>query len=359
MELHLTRLPSPFMPAMLLAVSLSLTACGNVGASDAAESPQEDVVMSIPVEAQAVAQGQISSSYNTTATLEAKEEAFVVARASGIIEAIYVEEGDFVEKGQVLAQLDKKRYELNLSKARADLKGIEQELAKVNKVYSQKLVSDDTYDKLTAQFESAKASVKLAELDLNEATITAPISGYIAERNAKVGNLTESFQRERMFHIVQQRELQGIVYLPESELPNVTKGQQAALRIAALGNAQVDAYVERISPVIDAATGTFKVTLRVPNPEEKLKAGMFSDVALEYATHDNATLLPRRALVSIDNRTSVFVVRDGVATKVEIATGFEDGDMVEVVSGLDGDEQVVVVGHQNLKDQSPVDVVNS
>lgn len=359
MKFKYVRLLPPLSLACVLAATLSLGGCGNVAATDAAASPDEDVALSIPVEAQRVETGKISSSYNTTATLEAKEEAFVVARASGIIEAIFVEEGDYVEKGQVLAQLDKKRYELNLTKARADLKGIEQELAKINKVYSQKLVSDDTYDKLSAQFESAKASVKLAELDLEEATITAPISGYIAERNAKVGNLTESFQRERMFHIVQQRELQGIVYLPESELPNVVKGQQAELTITALGNARMKAYVARISPVIDAETGTFKVTLGVPNPEETLKAGMFSDVALEYATHSDATLLPRRALVSIDDRTSVFVVKDGIASKVDIATGFEDGDMVEVMNGLSGDERVVVVGHQNLKDQSPVDVVNS
>jgi len=192
----------------------------------------------------------------------------VVARASGIIEEIFVEEGDYVEKGQVLAQLDKRRYELNLSKALADLAGIESELEKVNKVYSKKLISDDTYDKLTSQFESAKASVRLAELDLKEATITAPIDGYIAERNAKVGNLTESFQRERMFHIVQQRNLQGIVYLPENELPNVVIGQGAMLTVAALGDRSITASVERISPVIDATTGTFKVTLKVPNEDK-------------------------------------------------------------------------------------------
>merc|ERR1712000_480148 len=97
---------------------------------------KEEVVVSIPVEATPVTMGDISSSYQTTAILEAKEEAFVVARASGIIEEIFVEEGDYVEKGQVLAQLDKRRYELNLSKALADLAGIESELEKVNKVYS-------------------------------------------------------------------------------------------------------------------------------------------------------------------------------------------------------------------------------
>ncbi|MEE3305552.1 MAG: efflux RND transporter periplasmic adaptor subunit, partial [Pseudomonadota bacterium] len=260
----------PFSPTSLkllvgsgiIALTLSMTACSDADAiNDQANATEvEETVFAIPVETQTIVTGDITSTYDTTAILEAREEAFVVARASGIIEEIFVEEGDYVEKGQVLAQLDKRRYELNLSKALADLAGIESELEKVNKVYSKKLISDDTYDKLTSQFESAKASVRLAELDLKEATITAPIDGYIAERNAKVGNLTESFQRERMFHIVQQRNLQGIVYLPENELPNVVIGQGAMLTVAALGDRSITASVERISPVIDATTGTFKVT---------------------------------------------------------------------------------------------------
>lgn len=356
--------PSSFkrlLGCSIVVLSLATTACSDADAIDAnAESATvEETVFAIPVETQTIITGDITSTYDTTAILEAREEAFVVARASGIIEEIFVEEGDYVEKGQVLAQLDKRRYELNLSKAQADLKGIESELEKVNKVYSQKLISDDIYDKLTSQFESAKASVRLAELDLKEATITAPIDGYIAERNAKVGNLTESFQRERMFHIVQQRNLQGIVYLPENELPNVVIGQGATLTIAALSDRSISANVERISPVIDATTGTFKVTLKVPNQDNMLKAGMFTDVSLEYATHANATLLPRRALVTIDNNHSVFVVDNGKVKKVDISTGFENNEMIEVINGLTGSEEVVTAGHQNLKDSAPVEVVNS
>jgi len=353
----------PFSPVSLkllvgsgiVALSLSMTACSDADAINDQANATE-TVFAIPVETQTIVTGDITSTYDTTAILEAREEAFVVARASGIIEEIFVEEGDYVEKGQVLAQLDKRRYELNLSKALADLAGIESELEKVNKVYSKKLISDDTYDKLTSQFESAKASVRLAELDLKEATITAPIDGYIAERNAKVGNLTESFQRERMFHIVQQRNLQGIVYLPENELPNVVIGQGAKLTVAALGDRTITANVERISPVIDATTGTFKVTLKVPNEDNKLKAGMFTDVSLEYAT---PTLLPRRALVTIDNSHSVFVVDNGKVKKVDISTGFENNEVIEVINGLNGNEEVVTAGHQNLKDSAPVEVVNS
>ena len=166
---------------MLLSVSL-LSSCGDAEALDT----KEMLVVSVPVEVSTLSIGHISSNYSTTAVLEAKEEAFVVPRASGIIEHIYVEEGDYVEKGHILAQIEPRRYHLNLDRAKADLVGIEKELQKINKVYNKKLVSDNTYDKLTAQYESAKATRSLAELDLKEATITAPISGYIAVRNASI-----------------------------------------------------------------------------------------------------------------------------------------------------------------------------
>ncbi|MDT0581150.1 MULTISPECIES: efflux RND transporter periplasmic adaptor subunit [Alteromonadaceae] len=346
----------------ILALTVSLSACGQAAAnkdSEQAGDVVEEKIIPIPVEVDSVAVGSISSNYQTTAVLEAKEEAFVVGRASGIIEEIMVEEGDYVEKGQVLAKLEPTRYELALKRAEADMQGIEKELAKINKVYNQKLVSDDTYDKITAQYESAKATLALAELDLKEATIVAPISGYIAERNAKVGNLTESFQRERMFHIVQQKELYGIVYLPEKELSKVHKDQKAGLIVTALSDKPVNAFVERISPVIDSKTGTFKVTLRVPNDENQLKSGMFTQVKLNYDTRDNTTLIPRKAMLAIDDKVNVFVVDDqGMAKKVAVKIGYQEGNLVEVIDGLMGTEKVVITGHQNLKDNATVEIVN-
>lgn len=348
-------LKNAFALSLLTSASL-LSGCGGADAKTNTDSAKE--VIAIPVEVAGLSTGNISSAYSTTAILEAKEEAFVVARASGIIREILVEEGDYVKKGQALARLETERYQLNLDRSQANLSSIEKELKKVRDMHAKQLVSDDTYDKLSASYDAAKAELNLARLDLAETTITAPISGFIAERNAKVGNLTESFQRERMFHIVQQKELYGLVHLPEKELPRVHKEQAAALVITALGDQQVSAFVERISPVIDAQTGTFKVTLRVPNTDNQLKAGMFAQVNLNYATHQNATLLPRRALLNIDDKTSVFVVKEGVASKQEVLTGFSEGDKVEILQGLSGDEQVVITGHHNLKDQATVEVVN-
>jgi membrane fusion protein (multidrug efflux system) len=173
-----------------------------------------------------------------------------------------------------------------------------------------------------------------------------------------VGNLSESFQRERMFHIVQQKELYGIVYLPEKELSKVHKEQQASLDLTAFDGADIIAFVERISPVIDSKTGTFKVTLRVPNPDNLLMSGMFAQVKLNYDTKQNVVLLPRKALLAIDDSVNVFVVKDGIASKQAVTVGYQEGEVVEILSGLLGTEKVVITGHQNLRDQSPVEVVN-
>jgi membrane fusion protein (multidrug efflux system) len=348
----------PFVGFLLMVTMLG--GCGSAEAVKEDALVKEEVkVIPVPVEVQSTSKGSISSNYSTTAVLEAKEEAFVVARASGIIEYIMVEEGDYVEKGQILAKLEPERYQLNLRRAEADMQGIEKELAKINKVYSKNLVSVDVYDKITAQYEAAKATLAIAKLDLKEATIVAPISGYIAERNAKVGNLTESFQRERMFHIVQQKQLYGIVHLPEKELSRVHKDQKANLTVTALHDKTVQAFVERISPVIDAQTGTFKVTLRVPNENNTLMSGMFTQVSLNYDTRENATLVPRKALMSIDDIVNVFVVNsEGVATKRAITVGYQEGNLVEVLEGLDANQKVVITGHQNLKDNAVVEIVN-
>ncbi len=339
----------------LLSVAL-LSSCNSSKPANA--PPNTKKIVEIPVEVASAIRGDISTHYATTAILEPKEEAYVVPRAQGIIQEIYVEEGDYVEKGQKLAQIEPRRYHLNVERAKANLSGLQKELDKVNKVYNKQLVSDDAYDKLTAQYQSAKASLSLAELDLKEATILAPISGFIAERNAKVGNLTESFQRSKMFHIVQQKELYGIVHLPEKELSNVHPNQAAVLTLSAFEDYQTHAFVKRISPVINAETGTFKVTLRVPNHQNKLKAGMFAQVKLNYNTHKDSLLIPRRALLAQGDGNQIFLVKDGLATRAELELGYQENEYVEILGGLSGDEKIVITGQQNLKNNSPVTIIN-
>lgn len=348
------------LTALILTSSLLLNGCGQAGASNQAATTDEEVVVRIPVATEQVARGAITSSFKTTATLEARDETDIISKANGIVEEIYVEEGQQVEKGQLLAKLRDEEYRIQLAQAQAELNSIEQELRRVKDMADREMISADAYDKLRYQADLLQARYDMAKLNLTETEIRAPIAGVIANRYAKTGNMISQYQAEKLFHIIALDELEGNVYLPERELQFVAVGQTAQLRLSALPNQVIEARVERISPMVDTQSGTFKVVLKVSNPELKLKAGMFAHVSLHYATHNDAITVPRYAVQSLDGQHSVFTVdQEGVAHKVDVKLGFEDETHVEILGGIQAGDQLVVSGQANLKDAALVEVIKS
>ena len=346
------------LAGLAIAATLGLSACSDAGAANEPNSKAAEAVVRIPVATQVVELGQITSSFKATATLEARAEADVTSKANGIVETILVEEGDYVEAGQLLAHIRDNEYRIQVAQAKAELSSIQQELKRVKDMADRDMISADAYDKLRYQAEMLQAKYDMAALNLAETEIRAPISGYIATRYVKIGNLVRQYEQQKLFHIVALDQLQGNVYLPERELQHVRVGQTAQLKLSALPNQIVDATVERISPVIDTLSGTFKVVLNVPNQQNQLKAGMFAHVDLNYATSSNTLTVPRYAVQSLDNQHSVFTVdADGVAHKVDVKIGFEDETRLEIIGGLNAGDAIVVSGQANLKDAALVEVI--
>lgn len=339
--------------AAVLSSSLLVSGCG----SAASEEPpkKDDVVVSIPVEAAKATRGEISSTYRTTTTLEAKADAEVNSKATGIVQTLLVEEGDHVQAGQVLATLDTERQQLALAKGKADLGQLKSELERVEKMFARKLVSADVYDKLKWQVQSLDASVRMQELALRDTKIIAPISGVIARRYAKVGQLITEFSSKSLFHVVSQQYLEAVINLPENQLSRAKVGQSAFLSFA--GMPSIEAKIIRISPVVDATTGTARVTIGIPNDDLTLKAGMFAQVDLQYDAKADALLVPKRAVLAMDNSSSVFVVKDGKVVRQTVKTGYESDTSVEILAGVNDGEQVVTAGQASLKDNSAVTVV--
>ena len=347
------------LAALILTSSLLLNGCGQAGASNQSAA-QEPEVVRIPVATEQVQRGAITSSFRTTATLEAREETDVISKANGIVEQLYVEEGDYVEAGQLLASLRDDEYRIQLAQAEAELNSIQQELRRVKDMAERDMISADAYDKLRFQADLLKARYDMAKLNLAETEIRAPIAGFIATRYAKTGNMISQYQAQKLFHIVALDELQGNVHLPERELQFVAVGQTAELQVSAMPGKTLTATIDRISPVVDTQSGTFKVVLSVDNSNRSLKAGMFAHVKLHYATHDDAITVPRYAVQSLDGAHSVFTVdAEGVAHKVDVTLGFEDETHVEILSGIDAGQQLVVSGQANLKDAALVEVIKS
>ncbi len=343
---------SPISLLLSLFLIIALTACNEEIAED---KEQEEKVYQVPVETMLLMNKTITNTYRTTAVLEAKAESKVTNKVTGMIDKILVEEGMVVTKGQVLAEIDSESYLLELERTTIDLDSAVAEFNRSKPIDGKQLIPAKDLEKLEFLVKSRTNQQKVAAIKVRDSKVKAPISGVIATRMVKEGNMTASAGSE-MFTIVALDTLQGMVYLPEAEMNSVHIGQQAYLDFPA--NSQVvPATVALISPIVDTESGTFKVTLKVNNDNRALKPGMFAKVSLTLDVHENAQIVPQKALLVTDTETSLFVVADNKAKKITVVTGFEQDGLVEILTPLNTQEPIVIVGQQGLKVDSVVKIL--
>lgn len=343
--------------ALLTAVILLLLAACNSNASNGNSAEEEEEITAIPVEAAEVHLGNVTAAYEGTTTLEPDEQATVVAKTTGVALSFSVEEGDFVEKGTVLAQLEQDRYQLELQRAAAELNRLQKEYDRNSSLFKRDLVSTDEYDRTRYELDSQTAAHALAKLNLDYTTIRAPITGYVSERMVKVGNLITEHQP--VFRIDSFDPLLAVLHVPEREIGILRRNQEVTLRLDAYPGEIFTGEVIRISPVIDVQTGTFRVTAKVHDPNSRLKSGLFGRVNVVYETRDQVPVVSRDAVISEDGINHVFVVgEDSKVVRREIALGFGDDHVVQVINGLEIGEQVVTSGKGSLREGSEVEVIS-
>ncbi len=266
-----------------------------------------------------------------------------------------VEEGDIIKAGQVIARIEDDQYRIEAQRAKATMDRLYNDYQRNKELYEKDLIAAEAYQNSQFEYESQKAAYDLALLNLEHTSIKSPISGIVSERFVKVGNMIGTDQQ--VFHVTDFSPLQAILHIPEHELSKIKKGQTAELRVDALPNQTFSAKVERISPVVDPETGTFKVTVYVDNSSNTLRPGMFGRVRIVYDTRQNTRMIPKAAVISEDMAQSVYVIKDSLAFRKEIQLGYTNGTNVEVLEGLDDGEIVVTTGQGSLQDSTRVNIV--
>ncbi|WP_405222123.1 efflux RND transporter periplasmic adaptor subunit [Lentisalinibacter sediminis] len=348
------------LPAALLG-ALLLAGCG--GSADSGDGPsaggaaeeQKTESAAIPVEVATVARDDIYAVYSGTAALEAFAEAEVVAKVGGEIREVLAEEGETVQRGQVLARLDGDRLRLELEQARANLAKAEQEYRRNTELHEKGLLAAGAFENLKFELDALRAAWRLAQLEYSYTEIRAPIDGVVAERLVKVGNTISA--NTPMFRVTDLEPIVSYLHVPEKEFGKIEQGQPVFITIDALPGERFRGEVERISPVVDAGTGTFKVTVEVDEEDTALKPGMFGRLDIVYDSRPARLLVPRPAVVETESGPAVYVVRDGVVERRPVQTGIAWQNRMEIVSGVEESEQVVVVGQSGLRDGARVKVV--
>ena len=341
-------------------LALSLSCIGLQGCMDQAngsvkkEGAEEPTA--IPVEVVTVENGDVAAFYTGTTTIESDEQATVVSQITGVVLEINVEEGDFVTAGTVLARVETDRYALEVERSNATLKRLEMDYQRKKELFERQLVSAEDFEQVSAEYEAQKASVGLAQLDLKYTSIKAPITGYVAERMVWAGNLVELHQP--VYRITSYEPLLAVLHVPERELSVLEKGLEVTVTLDALPQKAFFGTVTRISPVVDPATGTFRVTAEIKDPEKMLKPGLFGRVDILYDHRQGVPLIPRNAVVTEDDSNHVFVVeKNSSVVRRTVRLGYERNGLVEILDGVAAGERVVTAGKGSLSDGVRVEVV--
>ena len=381
--------------------------CKGQGSANNKSEKEEDPP--IPVEVTEVIKGSVSANYSGTATLEAEGEALVVAKVSGVVEKIFVEEGDSVKTGQVLAKLGDEEFIHRLAQVESRLEELDNEFQRNKELFKNKLISAEAYDRTKYEYQTQKSTYDLAKLSLNYTEVKAPISGIVSERFIKVGNMITVNQET--FRVTDFDPLLAVLHVPEKELSKLQAGFPAELMADAIPGEIFSAGILRISPVVSGETGTFKVTVAVTDKTRKLKPGMFTRINIIYDMHENTLLLSKDAILTEDSESTVFIVTEKVedeaeneekgekteetaktkktkktekaeeeekpeaetnsdpdsepkepvkslvATKQKITIGYINSSHVEILSGVKLGDVVVTTGLSSLKDGATVKVV--
>lgn len=286
-------------------------------------------------------------------------QATLYGKVSGYLKWIGFDKGDSVKKGQLLAVIDAPEIEDQYQQARADYSIKKLTADRLYGVWKENpdVIAKQDVDVARAAAEAAKHQMENRRTFLEYTKVYAPFEGVITARFADPGALIQAAtgsatQSAPLFTIMDMETVRIYLNVPQEAAYLAKPGVPATLAARERPGEDLKASITRTTEALDPATRTLLVEIDVPNKDRKLQPGMFVNVTLYLEQHANALAIPPAAIVSSKNgkEKSVFVVDQGKAKLVPIQTGIDDGVWVEVVEGLTGSEEVVVVGKGGLND---------
>ena len=309
--------------------------------------------------------GSLSISLSLTGTLAPFQEIKITSKIPGRVEEVYVEEGSRVKAGQTLIQLEQeelvlgvKQEEASLTLANAHLADTKNDYEKMKKLWEEKCIARQRWDKIQAglevaeaQVEQAKAALALARNQLANSTIKSPIHGIVAKKFVEPGEVVSPPMMPGipLLQIMKLDVLKTKVNISEKRINQIHIGQESEIMVDGFPGKTFCGKISKIAPVVDPQSRTFEVEINIANPELELKAGMFARVNIVLEKRSNVLLLPVEAVSDEGKEKVIFLAKDDVAEERTVTVGLTNGMNVEITSGVKEGEMVIVKGNLGLE----------
>ena len=331
----------------------------------------------VSVEVAPITTSSISEQIRAFGTIKAQDVVTVIPQVSNRIIRIDADLGDSVNQGDVLAKIYDVPYRDALEQARAQLRQnrstyqrdstnfVRQQQLYERNAASQSELDDarSAYESSRAQFESARAALTQSREDLENTEIRSPVDGVVMNRLIAEGDLART--GEPAFEIANLVGFETRLFLPTQDWEEISVGLPVELRLSNRNGIAAEGVVSRISPQLNETTGLGEVVVSLTDISPRVRQGSLMESRITLTTNENTVVIPRSATieqidtyiepetntVEIQRTYAAFVaVGDTVAEQRQIEIGLEQGERIEVLSGLEPDEKLIVTGQRNISD---------
>lgn len=348
------------MPATLL---LGLTGCdGDAPLNDNNENDDQRV-REVAVETITIQPDSFDDFIRVSGSVEAIDDAVISAEVGAQVLSI-VDRGARLNRGDVIAELDKRMLRANLDAAEASFQFAEETVERLEPLFEDEVVSVQDFRAARTERDAAKAQLDQAQKALEDATIRAPFSGRIEERMIRTGELINPGMP--VARIVDTRRVRVLGGVPERFSSEIREGSPARIDLSAYGMETLEQQISFAGNAVDPDRRTYQIEIELENPGQRLKPDMVASLRLKRRTIEDAIIIPRTAIVRDESNLNVFIARpheDGnghkTAELVRIETGTAVGAVVEVLEGLNPQDEVVVAGMSNISVGDRLNIISN
>lgn len=344
--------PHPLFLLGALALLVAGTGChpGKPGGAPAAAGPAANAVRVVAVPARVAPVQEIVP---LVGSITANESVEIKAETDGLVREIGFQEGDTLDAGTLLVALDETKLAAALAESEANLKLSEANYARAEQLLRDKLISQQEFDQTSATFTMMRSLVELRRRTLRDTRVFAPFRGTVAARLVSPGQVIT--RNTPLTMLVDLETVKVELNVPERYLGQIAPGQTISFAVDAYPGRKFTGTVFFVSPQLDPATRTALVKARVPNPDRRLRGGMFAKLDLEVRLRDSALVIPEPSLVANGDNFLVFVVDPQTnAVMKPVKVGLRLAGKAEITQGLAAGDLVVVEGVQKLRPGAPV-----